>query len=188
MKFTAKFILCLVFISFFLGCKKGENDPLISPIPRKDRVAGKWKLKSGSATYTYSYYSQTYTFSGLKQFSNLTTSNSAAYILDLHISKKGTFNVTELNGTHQFNASGTWSFNSGVGKEKAKQKITFFITKVSSGYSDGYYFFNRNCMIFTYDIDRLTNKNMKLTALDKLMSYDKGSDEVLSVNYNFETE
>jgi hypothetical protein len=182
-----RFILYLVFISFFLGCKKGEKDPAISLLSRKERITNKWKLKGGDVTYTYYYYFDNYTFDGVFQV-DAWTGAKTRYGVNLHILKNGTFNFTEANGAHQLVASGTWSFNEGVGKEKSKQKITFFITDVASGYTYGYFHFNRHCITFTYDIVRLTNKEMILHGADKLISFDQGDDVTLDATYQFEAE
>jgi len=43
----------LMFLTLLVsGCKKGENDPALSMLPRKARLVGEWKLFSGKITDT----------------------------------------------------------------------------------------------------------------------------------------
>lgn len=44
-------IICLFLSLLFFGCRKGENDPLISLRTRKARITGVWNLTSGNYSY-----------------------------------------------------------------------------------------------------------------------------------------
>src|SRR6185436_4431068 len=84
-------VFVLTMLVFFFGCKKGEEDPRISLRTRKARLAGEWRLKNGSASYTIDNYNENYLFDGTRL--RMTTTQlgppvyyTGTYILNLDIS------------------------------------------------------------------------------------------------------
>lgn len=173
----------------FTTCKKGEDDPKLSLLSRKARVVGSWKIKSGTAIYSYYGYTAKYILDGSTQ--RLAIGNTlpkTPYTLDLHISKKGTFTFTEFLDSLQLTASGTWCFNAGVGEEKSKESITFIVDEAYGSRNFQYHFFNRAASSFTYRIRRLTNKEMILFGGGKMISYNAGDDINLKTEFTLESK
>ncbi len=160
-------------------CKKGDEDPEISLLTRKARLTGEWTMKNGSASMTYPNYNETAKFDG-SNFEIYSTFTGGApvvyigkYLLSLKIKKNGTFTMHELNGKSIIDAEGTWSFNSGIGKEKKKENIIFYINQVNSG-STADNIFNRWSTNFTYKIKKLTNKEIIVSSSGKVFSNSYG--------------
>lgn len=156
------------------SCKKGEEDPAVTFRTRKARLAGEWRLKSGRAAATTGIYNETYTFGNSKMTINVTSPNypvvyTGAYLLNLTISKDGTFTMNEVFAARQLKAEGTWNFNSGVGEAKKKQKAIFFISKVINGHTSGG-IFNRRSTNFVYDLVELRNKELMIHSASKVYS------------------
>jgi hypothetical protein len=162
-----------VLSSFFISCKKGENDPAISFRTRKARAVGEWRMKSGYASINIEQkgsapFNQAHQFDGTTSTINETESGNiayiykAAYLLTVKIKKDGTFEMNENFGGKNLVASGTWNFTHGVGKDlKNKEEILFKVNRQSSGYLDGH-IFNKMSSEFTYKITQLKNKEMMI--------------------------
>lgn len=173
------------------GCKKTEDDPKMSLRTRKNRLAGEWRMVSGRAAYTAAnMYNETFTFDGSKLRLNVTSPNypvvyTGSYILSLNIMKDGTFNVNEILGTSVFNVEGTWNFNTGVGEQKSKESVVFFIGKVNKGSTFGYHLFNRSATNFVYKIKELRNKKLVIYSAGKIYSDANGDYINYSTEYTF---
>jgi hypothetical protein len=172
------------------NCKKGEDDPLVSLRSRKERLVGDWRLQSGTATYTQDTYRESYIFDGSNVTLYVAAPSYAAgykgkYFLNLNISKDGKFIFKELLSNVVLEASGTWNFNVGVGKEKKKEDILFYIDKVIAGYTNGNNLFNRTNTSFVYKIKELRNKKMVITSTGKIYSDSRGKYTTLSNEYIF---
>lgn len=184
--------IALLLLLPFLSCKKGEDDPGISFRSRKTRLAGSWILKSGSAAYTLNLsYNKTYIFDGSRLRLNQTsTSNVAivytgAYTMSLDVLKNGTFVMNEQFGSNKLKASGTWNFNKGIGDDKKKEDVVFFISSVSAGSTFDEHLFNRNCTNFEYRIKELKNKELVITSTGKYYSASNGSYVNYQTDYTF---
>lgn len=135
-----------------VGCRKGENDPLISLRTRDARISGEWKLVSYESTRKEVYSSGgititenvTNTFDGTTWTeTNSGGTDSYPYSLGLMIEKDGNYTFTENeDGTNtEFNSKWSW-----LDDGKKKTRILF----------DDYGVFNINQlkndeMIFTED-------------------------------------
>jgi len=139
-----KTFIKILFLSALIGglaeCRKGEDDPLISFRSRKARVAGEWKLTSGSVTGlstshgtnpVTTSYTENYTESTYSYFSN-SGSQSGTHSYDIEFKKDGTYTSTQkmsttITGTVVNNititTSGVWNFTGRVGDYKEKEQI-----------------------------------------------------------------
>jgi hypothetical protein len=179
MRFIKKTLLFFMIVFTMTTCKKGDEDPEISLRSRKARLTGEWKMKNGSASMTYPNYNETTKFDGsnFEIYSTYTGGRPVVYVgkylLSLKIKKNGTFTMHELNANLIFDAEGSWSFNSGVGKEKKKEDAIFYIDQVNTG-STADHIFNRWSTNFTYKIKKLTNKEIIISSSGKVFSNSYG--------------
>jgi hypothetical protein len=177
-------------ILFFSECKKGEDDPSVPLRTRKNRLVGEWRMTSGMAAYTISkVYNETYSFDGSKVRINVTLSGNPVvylgnYLLNLKVSKNGTFQLNEIRSSSVLSAEGTWNFNTGVGEDKKKEDVIFFINKVSSG-STWNHLFNRTSANFVYKIKELRNKKLVIQSSGKIYTVESGDYIDFSTEYTF---
>jgi len=139
-------LLFLLVISFLVTClsgclKKGEDDPMISLRTRKNRLVGKWEVKTGSAYSKFGSWSTSeetfiYTSSSYQKITEIQgggaqvgpsgiTNGSFSYTLEFK--KDGDFNSTQITDGYISTLKGTWNFTAGVGKEKNNDKIVINI-------------------------------------------------------------
>jgi uncharacterized protein YneR len=169
-------IAMLVSLFAFVGCKKGENDP-ISLLTRKARITGEWELVEASWTNTSPGGSVTYTYSG----TNMTWAGGGGsytygYSEAVTINKDGTFEVqvteTHDGGTVTITIEGVWYFLDGSkeidvkDKERVEMLVTSF-TQTGFGDTDTASFGGASVdaswsdrMIMILLLDRLANKEM----------------------------
>ena len=157
-----KHLLILLGAVLLFGCKKGDDDPAISFRSRKTRLAGDWHIESGNFNYTAGGYKFSYLFNGTEfSYNDPVSLGKGKYLFNINISKNGTFTMSEIMTGSIIDASGNWTFNSGVGETKKKEEVIFYITTVSKGQSwNG--FFNQSSATFKYRIKELRNKKMVL--------------------------
>ena len=155
----------------FVGCKKGDGDPFISLHSRKARVAGKWKLASGtevnkntSAGGTSSTTTTTYDGATASVVSGSSPAVSAPYTEAWEFKKDGTFTVTVNDNGDIDVISGVWNFTAGVGELKKKEQIVITILSdvytPSGGGSASTYTKTGVTNDMTFDIYELKNKEM----------------------------
>jgi hypothetical protein len=115
--------------TFLESCKKGENDPFLSFRSRKGRVAGEWKVSSGSGSSTNGQgVSSTWTFDGttLTQIQGSNPSTTP-YTIEYTFDKDGSFTQIDVTSVGQTTltttTSGTWNFTGKVGEDKNKDRI-----------------------------------------------------------------
>lgn len=130
------------------GCKKGENDPLISLRSRDARVTGEWKLVEFESTSTEVYTDGTTTVTETRTDNydgsiwTRTTpggTDSYSYSQDLIIEKDGKFAFKVSNDGDREEANGRWSW-----LDDAKNKRRILLDDV-------------------YNIDQLKNSEMIFT-------------------------
>ncbi len=173
-------ILFLFTTILFDGCKKGENDPFLSLKSRKARVAGEWKLTSGTITFSSSGFSGTATLDGV----NLTADGfSTPYTVAFELDKDGTFKRTTTDDGDIEIETGTWDFNSGVGEAKKKELLV--LTTLTDTYDgDTETYSGSDAPIETFVLDELRSKKMVVT-MDG--SYNDGTDtETTTGSFTFE--
>lgn len=117
-----------------VGCRKGENDPLISLRTRDARVSGDWKLVSYESTRKEVFSSEgitvTENFTSTYDGNTWTETNpggtdSYLYALNLMIEKDGNYTFTENeDGTKtEFNSKWSWLDD---GKKKTRIQLDDF--------------------------------------------------------------
>lgn len=172
----------------FNSCKKGEGDPAIFLRSRKARLCGDWRLVSGTVSFNSDSYARKYDFDGsnFTQYDTYTGGYPVVYkgkyVLNLSIKKDGTFRLNEAAGSNALDASGTWRFNSGVGKRKSKESVIFEITEINHGKMSEGHVFNNNASSFSYSLKGLKNKELQLEAYELLQS-NSGADEISQNSY-----
>jgi hypothetical protein len=136
-------VLAAIVISMaFTGCKKGEDDPVLSLQSRKARVAGEWKITkmegTSSSTFSGSATHCTETFDGSTYTKTCGTGTpdviSGAWTFDFK--RDGTF-TSHLDFTDEGDRSiwdfeGTWTFLCGVVDKKNKEQLGITFTKLTS--------------------------------------------------------
>jgi len=179
----------IMFATIFMGCKKGENDPM-SLATRKARLTGEWVLSEASYITTNSYDGVTATSNYSYDGTNMTYTydgegTTYAYTENITIDKDGTFksvvtregtyygnNWEEKTGTRTTTTEGVWYFVEG-NKEldvKDKERVEFMITKETDVSYNGdtevtTYSGRTNYMTSTLLLDRLASKEM-ITLFD----------------------
>ena len=101
------YLLFIIILSglFFSNCKKGPEDPTISLLTRKARLAGKWMMQSGTASITSLSstnppFNQNLSFNGTKVELNQTETSgpaiiyTGAYTLILEIQKDSLYRLS----------------------------------------------------------------------------------------------
>ncbi len=183
-RFSIPAILCSLFI--VSGCKKGENDPFLSVHTRKARVAGEWKMTSGTSTQN-NYYSSasttnviTTTYDGVNAsessvtttpFGTTTTNSTYAYTDQMTMERDGTMKGTNTNDGVTTTFEGNWNFSGGIGEMKNKSQLMLLYTKVTD--DNGTSTLEANTYQIIYDINELRTKKMVLTYSQKTV-YDNG--------------
>jgi hypothetical protein len=172
-----KNIFCIaLFISIIAGglhsCRKGENDPAISLLSRKMRIAGKWNVvssnSSGNQTSDWLSVSFNSTYSNgtlthimtIIENGNVTSDTSIqSFTATFDIRKNGTYTIIRTLGDQQSTQKGTWTFLKQSKKDglKNKEAIMFTTTEISS---TGGQSMNQTLNGKVYSIDMLKNKEM----------------------------
>jgi len=195
MKKINKIWMVLLFTSTVIlnGCKKGEDDPFISLHSRKGRVAGDWKLSSGTVTdksydnATETTTTTTYTYDGTNQVESQTVSNSSgsstntntvSYSESFSFDKSGTYTGTIVEDGITSTAEGTWNFGSGVGDKKRKSELILTATKtVNNGFT---YTYTGNAATDVYYLKELRNDKMVMVMEIKYTLSNGDTGEALS--------
>ena len=148
---------------FSLGCRKGENDPLISLRTRKARITGGWNLSSGTYNYNSPGISDLkiiYDGNNMEEFVNGVLNKTYNYTVKFTIKKDFTFErITNENGFSKIE-KGNWFFTK---KSKQlglrnKEAIILSLTSVEAGgITTTYSGANADEMLL---IDRLKNKEV----------------------------
>ena len=174
-------ILIISSISVLMSssCKKGEEDPAITLLSRKARLAGDWKLKSGelhltkklangnSTEYNYNFDPGHYILDSSRSSSSL----KGKFDLSISFTRKGIMNLNQTMDNENFTSEGTWDFAGKIGKYKNKEFISLQL-KDMVGYSNRLDFFNKSVIQFNYRIKELRNKEIILVNDDELISTD----------------
>ena len=195
MKKIFLFLAIVCTFSFFISCKKGEDDPAISLKTRKARVTGEWHMTRGNIkveekvngvvigdlNYELTENSYTYKRSG----SGKDTTLKGDYKMSLTLEKDGAVQFSQSLNSNIFQGSGTWNFVSGVGDAKKKESISFRITTLSG---ESYFvdLFNKSSTFFTYKIRELRNEKLVLESNAELVqTTDDGSSFYVTSIYTF---
>ena len=182
----------------FDSCRKGAEDPAISLRSRKARLTGAWKLSEGNDTSSYnsstSYTAYTATNETVSYGSGSAT--STPYEETLTFNGDGTFemynkrtNSSSGNSYDEVTIKGTWDFNSGMGDETKKEKVILTpismdqvstngssITTTSTAYVN-------NAMIYTIDLVRLSNKELKIYSINNTLTTGSSTTSNTSVSH-----
>ena len=173
-------VLGLMLTSVVLdSCKKGEGDPFLSLHSRKGRLAGDWKMGSGSKDH---YKSNSMTIDNTYDGTNVTSvqtinpfpaqTSTSAFTLEWKIEKDGTFESIEVqgSGTNQQTTTlkGRWNFTGSVGDAKKKDHVIFYIDSQtianSSGSTTDTFTGDQNSMVV--ELNTLKNKELVTKTTD----------------------
>jgi hypothetical protein len=180
-----KTILLSAIVGFLVvnnSCRKGEDDPSVTLLTRKARVAGKWKLQQGkltlgikdsaqhAASYNFTFDDHSYKLSKVYNGANFDGPSE----LSLSFSKTGKFSFKQTIDNDTFDASGTWDFQGKGGGYKNKERMTIKLDNVN-GYLEDYAKFNKASANFSYRIKQLRNKLMVLEVDKELVYLDETS-------------
>jgi hypothetical protein len=177
-------IIALVGIVTLQGCKKGENDPLISLKSRDARITGTWELTSQEAEYTYksefngesatettkqSYDGNMMTETYTETYNGQTESESDTYdySFEMTIDKDGTYSLTVASDGDKQESSGNWWW---LSDKKNKTRIAL---------DDDF---------GSFEIDQLKNKELILTSETSYKNTDAdgySSEETQSMTMTF---
>ena len=169
-------LLALVITSAsFVGCKKGEGDPFLSLSSRKARMAGDWKVASGTGTETSVFgnttITETHTYDGAVMTTVTTPGNTTSidkFTQEMSFDKDGRFTIvyTDNNGNTPTvtTTSGQWNFTGGVGEQKNKSQLILYTESVSSGNSSMTYT-GADRPTTLYDIYQLKGKEIILKTV-----------------------
>ncbi len=170
----------------FDSCRKGAEDPAISLRSRKARLVGEWKLSEGNDTSTYNSSSSytAYTATNQTNSSSGSSGNSTTnpYEEKMTFNGDGTFEMytkttnASSGSYNETTTKGTWDFNSGIGDETKKEKVILTPTNVEEKSTNGSsvnttnYAYVNNAMIYTLDLVRLSNKELKIYSISNTLS------------------
>ena len=194
MKTISKILLVALTASSvsFVGCKKGENDPFLSLSSRKARLAGEWKVVSGSGTETNTVGSlsstTTMTYDGTTETETTGSSTTTdKYTMEYTFEKDGSFTIvyTDNNGSSAVvtTSTGTWNWTGGVGEAKNKSAVIMYIESQTSGSSSiTYTGSDRPTMIM--EIDQL--KGNQIIFHDVSSSSTSGSSSTNDITWTLE--
>ena len=120
-KLTAIIIALMFALPLFNGCKKGENDPMLTIKSRKSRLVGEWTISAYSKTSTDASGTETETFNGsMMTFTDASGSATCTGTWTLTIAKDGTYEMSQMltftGGSQIITDNGLWYFTGG-GKE-----------------------------------------------------------------------
>jgi hypothetical protein len=167
MKKTILFFAGIIFSSIlFEGClKKGDNDPAISLRSRKARVAGDWKLSSGSisfmematgSNYTATFNGSSATISGT--IFGFPVNDTYPYTMQLKMQKDGTYESIINDDGDITTEKGNWNFSGGNGDYKKKEQVVLKPTTITD--NNGTTTISGTEYDQTYDLDELRHNEM----------------------------
>lgn len=125
--FLKVFVLLFIGVLTLEGCRKGENDPLVSLRTRDARVTGEWKLVEYESTRTEFLSAGSITFTEVRTTSydgttwtttNPGETNSFLYSRNLVIEKDGTYIYSETSDGDFVEENGRWSWLSDAKKKR----------------------------------------------------------------------
>ena len=131
------------------SCKKGEDDPFLSLLPRTQRLAGEWTLKSAEYTKQYkSVFDSTmqteyYTFidenyTKITKVGSLTVENKIySYSDKIKIDKTGKYNETVTNDGENLTYEGIWTWINKNKENGLKNKEAILLTITKKIEADG---------------------------------------------------
>jgi len=123
------------------GCKKGENDPMLTLRTRKARLTGDWLLKSGDMLYKTNLYTRADTFSNDTLYSKVITGGNTSLTVFAHretqsFFRDGSYEVniqkSYIGGTQQtIKQKGHWQFiaKTRLGKLKHREALMITVTE-----------------------------------------------------------
>jgi hypothetical protein len=154
-------MLLLVCAAAFNSCKKNPDDPGISFRTRKARVAGEWKVESGTIKYGPDGDQIVYTITGntVKVETNCCIGSGTSSI-NFSFDKKGQASSSIILSGYVSKWSGTWNFTGGIGDQKKKDQIVVTVTSTDDG--SGASTYSGNQVFYTFDIDELRHKKLRM--------------------------
>jgi len=156
------------------SCRKGENDPAISLLPRRVRLLGDWKLNGGEykRTSNDTLVTTTYSESAATTYHPVTGTSQVAYTSEIRFENDGKFSekttVTRLGFAPEvYSSIGRWNFMNRNKSQDLKAKEAVMIsTEIYIEAGPG----TCNCTITAsgpqsaavWVLDRLKNKEIRV--------------------------
>ena len=186
----------VLFISVFMGCKKGEDDPKLSLRTRKARVAGEWTMSSGHSFVKDTYYIYNAFDYGFSKNSyslvhdqyvegtpeHYVENKTGTFSYTLKFDKDGTFRSVRKTDTITVIMNGTWNFVGKGDSYKNKERIVLNITELNNGAGFTSYTFSGNSTFDTYHVKELSSKKMVLNREESTI---KSADRVYYLNEEY---
>ncbi len=173
-------------------CKKGEDDPAVSLLSRKARLAGNWQLVKGSITIgvkdsTGAYASQVYKLES-DHYNYDIIGKAASFVGDcklaISFTKKGVVTIDQVMDSLKISANGNWDFEGKVGHNKNKDRVSIKLNSINN-YSNRFRTFNKAQMDFTYRIKELRNKRLVLVSDQEMILLDNSAGVYITSEYTF---
>lgn len=180
-------LIAIIGFTAISGCKKGENDPLISLKTRKGRITGEWKLIEGTITETETNGGST--GSSVVTYTSSTSNDGGtigSYTETITIERDGTYEKTITQNGSTLIIKGNWYF-SGKSDDidlKKKEAIVFSETEyVHQNGTISYTGLYANQILL---IDQLKNKELIFKGV--ITSQSGGDSESYSYDRTFEKQ
>lgn len=182
----------ILFSSSYIGCKKGEEDPFLSLIPRRLRVEGNWKVTRYETTeeFTSSFGEGTdkefFDGTNVAYSTNGMVSNTSTLLLTFNFNKDGTYtmhrNEVQSGSPDAMitDEEGKWDFLSGVGETKNKENLVLIKTKLTIKLSNVINVTSYNTMTGTgqtYQVVSLKKDKMEMKWVDYTKHRESGSED-----------
>lgn len=190
-----KKLICIsvVFIlALCTSCKKGEDDPFFTFASRKARLAGEWKMTSGSITIGIkdsvgTSKSQVYKMTATNYEYDIVGKGAhfeEKCMLQITFTKKGEVTIMQEMDSLRLDSRGTWDFLGRTGDNKNKESINIQLNTIS-GKSGWYRLFNKAFTNFNYKIRELRNKKLVLYCEEEMVELTTGIGVYISSEYEF---
>ncbi len=185
MKNTLRYIMLITLsLLVFMGCKKGEEDPLISFKSRESRLKGEWYLESGSSTTSTGLSTTTKTFtSSMITITVDGQTNTYSHTEKLEFLKDNVFKSTKIHDNNSEISKGYWAFMEGYGDEISNKECV--ITRISSLSTPNTIqsFTGDNMPINIMRFKKLTNKELIIEVVGTTTDSESSTISVLKTFY-----
>ncbi|HNW97890.1 MAG TPA: hypothetical protein PKK00_05715 [Bacteroidales bacterium] len=164
-------LLSFIIILVFNGCKKGEEDPLVSFLSRKARICRNWEVTEGRVSYGTPQLSEIYKFGEDNRliYQENQGSIEGFYKWRFEIKNDGSYRIYQnlnfpYNYTYVLDEQGYWYFLSKNkdGEAKNKEYVAFQAVSVQANTTNYSY---QAASPTVYRIVQLKNKSMKLEGI-----------------------
>jgi hypothetical protein len=151
------------------SCRKNKEEALLPFHSRKAMVANNWTVESGMIVYESGTQSIKITIEGnvYKEYVDGVLNDSGSGTGEFVFSKKGVSSRTVSYGGYLSNWTGTWNFSAGVADQKKNNQVV--VNTETETTASGVYTNTGNDQQYTFDIEELRNKKLKMSFWDKVV-------------------